>query len=46
MSSWFGSASFVLFSALFGCLLGFGIAALIKGGKEKKAEERREKEEK
>lgn len=45
MSGWFGSVSFVLFSALFGCLLGFGIAALIKGGKEKKAEKRRQKEE-
>lgn len=37
MSSWLGSAVFVLFSALFGCILGFGLAACRQGFKERRS---------
>jgi len=37
MTAWLGSASFIVLSAMCGCLLGFGLAAVIQGLKAKKA---------
>gem|GEM_PF-6562329 len=36
MAMWFGSVSFILITALCGCLLGFGLAAVLQGLKAKR----------
>jgi|GEM_PF-5284215 len=44
MGSWMGSTTFVLFNALFGCGLGFGIAAMYRAYKDRKNKEKDEAE--
>lgn len=36
MTAWLSSASFIVLSAICGCLLGFGLAAVIQGLKAKR----------